>query len=305
MERYSTFSVGIFQWLTKASGKGLKQSAGICRVLGYTAEPERVYQKALEICARLNREGASAATPPKWLQKQYSVPRPPGMVRRRTSNEFTAAQVRALRLKVMKEYLLAAGFVLGKESTYVRRQDDQIHLVNFQGSKYGHEFTVNLGFHYTFIPPLLRQRVLPLADFHLLDCIAQARIGYFLPKKRDTWFKYGHDREQLLADLRLCATTCLTVFSRYSARWQVPSALLNDLTTNRRSPWRNGKEIALGWIELKSGQVEAAEARLAKWSDDHYQKRRPLCVWLKRLIAAQRKAGARTTAKRNWKCWVE
>ena len=50
----NTFSVGIFQWLPKASGKGLKKSAVIVRVKGYISEPEKVYQKAKEICLQLD-----------------------------------------------------------------------------------------------------------------------------------------------------------------------------------------------------------------------------------------------------------
>lgn len=102
LDTFSTFSVGVFQWLKKPVGKELKKSKAICRVLGYTAEADRVYAKAVEICARLNREGASAAHPPGWLQKQYSLPRPAGTFVPRTTSDFTGAQVRAMRQKVMK-----------------------------------------------------------------------------------------------------------------------------------------------------------------------------------------------------------
>jgi hypothetical protein len=50
----NTFSVGIFQWLPKSSGKGLKKSAVIVRVKGYISEPEKVYQKAKDICTQLD-----------------------------------------------------------------------------------------------------------------------------------------------------------------------------------------------------------------------------------------------------------
>ncbi len=304
MERYSTFSVGIFQWLKKASGRGLKQSRAICRVMGYTAEPDRVYDKALEICARLNRESASAAHPPSWLQKQYSVPRPAGTVVRQKSDDFTAAQVRAARLKVMKDRLLPAGFVVGKNASYVRRHGDQVHFINFQGSKYGHEFTVNLGFHYTFIPPLFRQRSLPLAELHLLDCIAQERIGYFLPEKHDTWFKYGDDRDVLIDELRLCATTCLNVFREHSERWRDSSDLLRDLAAESGSPWRRHDDLALGWLELRTGQVAAAETRLAAWSDHHSYKPPAVYVRLQELIQQYRELDAREVKQVEWRTWV-
>lgn len=304
IEIFSTFSVGVFQWLTKASGKGLKKSKAISRVLGYTAEPERVFQKAVELCARLNREGASAASPPSWLQKQYSVPRPAGMVVERTSHDFTAAQVRAMRLKVMKEQLLPAGFVVGKDASYVRRHEDQIHFVNFQSSQYGHRFTVNFGFHYVFIPPDFRAQSQSLADFHFLDCVAEGRIGRFLPENRDTWFKYGEDRELLIANLQLCAATCLSVFHRYAERWRDPSAMLADLTDDRGRPWSYQRGLTLGWLELRSGLVEAAEARLAAWSGRHSDTSTVVYTGLMELLEEYRKLRDPAVEQLGWKNWV-
>lgn len=48
------FSVGIFQWLPKSSGKGLKKSAVKFRVRGSSNNPEKVYKKAKEICRIMN-----------------------------------------------------------------------------------------------------------------------------------------------------------------------------------------------------------------------------------------------------------
>lgn len=50
----STFSVGIFQWLPKSGGKGLKKSAVIIRVKGYVSKPEAVYARASEFCGKLD-----------------------------------------------------------------------------------------------------------------------------------------------------------------------------------------------------------------------------------------------------------
>ena len=46
----TTFSVGIFKWLTKARGKGLKRSAVVYRVKGSVERPECVYMRAEIIC---------------------------------------------------------------------------------------------------------------------------------------------------------------------------------------------------------------------------------------------------------------
>lgn len=49
-----TFSVGIFQWVPKAGGGGLKRSAVKVRVKGYLQSAEKVYAKALEVCRKLD-----------------------------------------------------------------------------------------------------------------------------------------------------------------------------------------------------------------------------------------------------------
>lgn len=41
-----TFSVGIFQWAAKASGKGVKRTAVVKRVSGYCNNPQDVYDRA-------------------------------------------------------------------------------------------------------------------------------------------------------------------------------------------------------------------------------------------------------------------
>lgn len=302
-----TFSVGIFQWQLKASGKGLKKSKAMSRVRGYNAEPDRVYEKAIEICARLNRERASAENPPSWLRKQFSIPKPDGMVIERTSEDFTGAQVRAMRLKVMKQHLLPAGFIVGKDATYLRRDGDQIHLINFQGAKFGHEFTVNVGFHYDFIPPLFHQRCIALADVHLLDCFLTTRISSLLSYKTDQWFEYGNDRISLEASLTLCATTCLAAFQKLSDLWRDPAAMLADFTDGSFSVglnahWRSQYQLAFAWIELKTGRIEAAESRLANCSEDQNETQRLRYISLAEMLARFQKGAVPDT---EWTNWVE
>jgi len=45
-----TFSVGIFKWVKKKSGMGLKKSAVIYRIKGSPSKPDRVYNRAQEVC---------------------------------------------------------------------------------------------------------------------------------------------------------------------------------------------------------------------------------------------------------------
>lgn len=64
-----TFSIGIFLWLPKASGKGLKKSAVKYRVKGYTSNPKPVYKRAEEICEEFDEEFPHI---PLWLGHRKS-----------------------------------------------------------------------------------------------------------------------------------------------------------------------------------------------------------------------------------------
>lgn len=55
---WATFSVGVFQWLPKARGKGLKRGKVVKRFSGPTNHPEIVYQKAEAYIAELCKKGA-------------------------------------------------------------------------------------------------------------------------------------------------------------------------------------------------------------------------------------------------------
>src|ERR1700761_1235331 len=95
----NTISVGVFQFLPKASGKGFKRSKSI-RVKGYGSAPQRVYQKAAELCALFNEKGVRAESPPDWVQKQYSVPKPWNRVEIKLDRN-DGETVRRVRLQVV------------------------------------------------------------------------------------------------------------------------------------------------------------------------------------------------------------
>ncbi len=52
--RFDTFSVGIFQWLPKSRGKGLKRGKVVARVKGSTSDAEMVYAEAARTCEEWN-----------------------------------------------------------------------------------------------------------------------------------------------------------------------------------------------------------------------------------------------------------
>ena len=53
--RWKTFSVGVFVWLPKASGRGLKKSKAVKRIIGQTKNPESAYAEAQAYCAKMQK----------------------------------------------------------------------------------------------------------------------------------------------------------------------------------------------------------------------------------------------------------
>lgn len=54
--KQKTFSLGIFQWMPKASGKGLKWSKTVKRIKGDFRSPEQAFSRAIARCKELNTQ---------------------------------------------------------------------------------------------------------------------------------------------------------------------------------------------------------------------------------------------------------
>lgn len=141
-----TFSVGVFQWVPKASGNGHKKSKSI-RIKGFVAESERVYQKAKELIDKLNQEGVMADNPPPWLQKQYSLPEPPAPVTEGAINEVTRNRRSSHKKALLAEFapeFKQAGFKK-KAATWHRMNKDTIEVFNVQCSQWSETYFFNVG----------------------------------------------------------------------------------------------------------------------------------------------------------------
>ena len=233
---FLTFSVGIYQWLPKASGRGLKKSKTI-RVNGYVVEPELVYRRAQQLCDQLNRESARVDNPPAWLQKKYAVPKPVDLVIDRDSGDLTDSQVKAARNQVMKRMLIPHGFINGGDGRFIRKQDDQIHLVGFEESSVEHGYRVNLGFHYAYLPGLCQNQRLATGDFHLEDCGLRAQIGDFLHDENEEWLPYGCDLDFLKSTFVAIALACLQVFEEVKKSWADARRWLSSSSLHPPQSW--------------------------------------------------------------------
>lgn len=53
---FITFTLGIFQWIPKNNGKGVKRGKVIKRIKGYTSLAQEAYIKATETVEKMNSE---------------------------------------------------------------------------------------------------------------------------------------------------------------------------------------------------------------------------------------------------------
>lgn len=234
---FTRLSIGVFQWLPKSSGKGLKKSSTI-RINGFMSEPEKVYAKADELCERLNAAEAMFHDPPKWLQKSYSVPKPEGVELGRFHDGLKASQVRSVREKIATGKLLPDGFVRADEgATFVRRRGEQIQLIYFQGSKYGGSFFVNLAVHWSFVVPLQKLKRLALREMTYLDCAINAGLDTLTGKFKGADFEYGTDPVVLRSKFERCVLESLAIFEKTERDFPDAASLVReDLNTHLR-PW--------------------------------------------------------------------
>ncbi len=257
----TTFSVGLYQWLPKAAG-GLKRSTTI-RVSGYVARADTVYAKADELCERLNREQVRLDARPAWLQKSYAVPKPPDFEKPRRSTDLTAAEVRAIRNRVVKPLVLAAGYEQTHASTFGRRRDEMVSLMHFQTSSWGPTFTVNLGWHPTYVPAgRHRPEQMRWTDLEERECTVRGRLGFFLPTQLDAWWPFGSDPEALAGTIAQVTAWALDTLDQYGERlrqwcerpvgWMsLPSQVFPSYPTTLRA-----------CIDLRHGRFDAAADRL-------------------------------------------
>jgi hypothetical protein len=290
-----SFSVGVYQWLPKASGKGLKKSRTI-RVQGYVEDPQAAYARAQELCDQLNAARVMVTAPPDWLQKQYSVPRPSHVEPKLNGEGLTTGQVRALRMQVMKRVLFPHGFVTARDSSFARQDGDQIHLISFEASRGDHAYTVDLGFHYAFLPVGYCARRLELAQFRRLDCSIGASLHAFTGDERMKSFRYGSDRDALRHTLTQNANDALGVFDQYRHAWHDCEWWLQEIrqgkpiSSERIAPWHTWNLplfIAGIAMYLDESQLAMAEwERMAEGKPDdireHYRQ------W---ILAAARSPG--------------
>lgn len=209
-----TFSVGVFQWLPKASGKGLKKSKTI-RIKGFVAESKRVYEKAAQLCEKLNRERVQADAPPSWLQKQYALPEPPALATQIAADDLMRnrrSNHRKALLAAFASEFKQAGFKK-KAATWNKLNPETIQVFNVQCSQWDESYYFNAGIYIRALGAKervlehechVRERI-PAHELHGWETWDRwVRLSEFgqplLKSERETWLDL--DPETRIAELR-------------------------------------------------------------------------------------------------------
>jgi hypothetical protein len=155
----------------------------------------------------------------------------------------------AAKRRVLKEVLGPAGFVRGN-SIYVAKIGSQIHGIDFQASRRGDGYFVNLLFHYDFLPGFFQGKIVAYSKMHYLDMLFSSRLDDFFPPQagQGIWY-YTEDRDFLEQTLAENATNAISVLENQGEKWRNPAILLELVP-----PELIEKDLAGGYID-RSGII--------------------------------------------------
>jgi hypothetical protein len=227
----TTFSVGIYQWISNASGTGLKKSKTI-RVLGYVAAPGSVYAKAEDLCHRFNKERVRFDALPAWVHKQYSLPEPSRSPRRGSKKATAKERVTELARDGLGSHLKALGF-LRKERIFWRDSAEVCHVIALPmsrwGTKYVSSFDVFLGVFWHDVEKILRNPSVGRMPPPEYRCTFRVDLGWLTPSRlQKSWYV------DETTDLKQLGKQVLANLTRYGLPWlDYRSQLKNALDCSR------------------------------------------------------------------------
>jgi len=133
---------------------------------------------------------------------------------------------------VANHILIPAGFVKGR-GLFARHTNGQFHGVEFQASKYGGEYFVNVAFHYDFVPAItpLRKGLRPkYTEFSLLDFMLQTRLETLMAPGYPSSWQYSERTEKVEEQMEENTKNAIAVLDAFGARWKDPADFLRTVT---------------------------------------------------------------------------
>lgn len=123
-----------------------------------------------------------------------------------------------------------AGFVKGAY-LFARQTIGQVHGVQFQASRYGGSYFVNVAFHYEFLPPLFHMSnnvLVPVQKFDLTDFMLHSRLEDLMPASYPAEWSYD-SAPSLEEQLDKNAKDAIGVLGALSEKWRDPAVFLELL----------------------------------------------------------------------------
>jgi hypothetical protein len=279
-----TFSVGLFQWLPKAGGGGLKKSKTI-RVNGYVADPEAVYNKARELCARFNAEGVKLESPPDWLQKQYSVPEPRQIVPAVMEDTGSEPSLKHGRPMTVKDRVTGmARDVLGPEMRHLGfRRTDRLFwkdsesvcqivslVMNRWGSSTASSVDMHLGVYWHQVERTLVDAPVPKVPPPSWRCTITANLLHLMPPEArgqrpiDLATDLDNMGAKLMQDLKQHGFPCLDYYSQLENVLNMRRYLTHVEGDQYWSPVHMGTRARVVFMVMR-GQLREAKAEMQRW----------------------------------------
>lgn len=130
--------------------------------------------------------------------------------------------LRSIRRRVAIDLVCSRGFV-EHGSLYLRESGQQLHAIDFQTSSSSKEFTINLGFHYTFLPSFSTLTPKRLDSFRIVDFWIMTRLGKVIEGiEQDKWWRYDIPGNRLEEDIRYTCGQAILALDTASREWQDP-----------------------------------------------------------------------------------
>jgi hypothetical protein len=132
---------------------------------------------------------------------------------------------RSVITRVCKELLFPAGFERAKD-IFVRERSGQLHGIDVQTFRRQSEYSVNITFHYSFLPSLSAMKHQALDEYREVDFVLRSRLGFFVAGHDERWPCVPADGafETLL---RAHLKTSIGILDKCSRNWSDPVYFLD------------------------------------------------------------------------------
>lgn len=140
---------------------------------------------------------------------------------------ISASAFRAVRRKTLKAIACPCGFEEHRNRYLRRSRSGQVHCIEFLAMKYGHGFTVDLGFHYASAPHF----VSPTAEHHPDELTAEGCCFQKRLRKPDgdQFYGYGETAEEAAVLVTTIASEAFAEFATLENTWSDGRKLLAEL----------------------------------------------------------------------------